>query len=525
MTPDRLGGVQSGTPQMRAVFDLLRAIAPLHEGVLLRGELGSGRQTLARALHDLARPNQPFVVVDVASIASQLLESVLFGHEYSTFTGAQVVKRGVFETAASGTVLLHEVAAIPYDLQPKLLRVIERREFRRVASSPMRPFTGRIVSTTHCELDELVAAHSFDGALRAALARDAEVAIPPLRARVADLPSLLAGLALDATSIARLSRLSWPGNLRQLEAFVRTIGHGVPPVDAVTELELLEAIEESPDDDSSRLVLGDLLARRGDPRGELIQVQCRLAQNRDDRKIRAAERKLLEGHHKTWERSVLDVASTPALASQVTFERGFADAITIEADALRRFDAVVRVAPLVTEVHVRGELGSNTWISPLLRRLRTLDVQVPTLGAPAVGDLARCRYLTGVRSLGLTSGHVVAAHDDPELRAVGIEALATSPHLAGVTTLALRQYELSADNLATLLGDRALWHLSELVLIGAALGPAEITALVAAPRAGQLQTLRLDPLDDAARTILLASPELRGVTLLDESQQMIRPGG
>ncbi len=535
-----LGKLTSEVATVRAALEQIAAVETRSNGVLVRGELGSGRETVLRELRELSRPGAPFVVLDVAAVPPLLLESTLFGHEQHTFTGGHVVRRGVFETVESGTLVLREIAAIPLELQPKLVRVLESREFRRVGSRTMNRFTGRVCSTTHCALEELVSIGWFRPELLAAIARDADVTLPPLRERIADLPAVLArhGITLDAALLDRVSRLSWRGNFPQVEAFVRMLGKRAPK-EAITELELLEAIEDNPADVGSRLVYGDLLAARGDPRGELIQLQTRMAES-SDHKMLAAERKLLEANHKVWTIAVDEVASTPAMPARASFVRGFVDHVTLEAPVLRRMDAVLRAAPLLTRITATGDTDSDTWVSPRLSQLQALELTMPTLGWPALAMLAVCPYLHGLRTLELGSdGDRVS--DDFELRQIGIEALATSPHLAGVTTLALISYQLDVTNLATLLAGR--WRLAALILRTAGLGPTELTAfadpgarelrsldltgssihvgsarvLAGAASLTNLTTLRVDCFDADSREILLASSVLARTRIYDGS--------
>lgn len=479
IVPRSFGGAASTSPVMHALFDKLRDLAPLDEPVLLRGEYASGRETLARAMHDAARPGTPFIVVDLASIPIALIESTLFGLESGSFTGAHVIRRGPFEDAERGTVVLREIGTLPWDLQPKVMRLLETRQFRRVGSNHMRPFNGRVVATTHTALDEL----SFRHDLRAMLSHQLEV--PPLRERIADLPLLLAeaGRELDADLIARLSRLAWRGNFADWKASVAVA------CEDVTERELLQTIEEDPDDDGARLVYADALEARADLRGELIHLQVRLAQ-REDHKLRAAEKKLLQTHGKTFAAPVIATAMTPVHAPVVTFERGFVSAIALEGEALRKLDVITHAAPLLTRVIAHGFLESASWTSPALRRLRAIEVTIQTLGETAVVALAGCRYLTGLRSLTLSAG-TTPVPDDAELRQLGVTALAMSPHLAGVTELSLDGYRLDAVNLATLLGDAARWRLA---------------------------TLRVSRLDHESRETLAGSQVLTGTTIYVDNQ-------
>ncbi len=497
---------------MHALFAALHGPASLDEPVLLCGEVASGRETLARAMHELTRPSTPFLVLDLASIPLSLVETVLFGSERRSFTGAHAIQRGPFEEVEGGTVVLRELGAIPWGLQPKLLRLLEQRQFRRVGGSALRPFHGRVIATTHADLDQLVTSNALRGDLRAQFARH-QFTVPPLRDRLADLPSLLVDHPLDADQRARVSSLPWRGNFAEWKAFVAELVRD--PVSAITERELLAAIEDAPADDGPRLVYADALTARGDVRGELIQLQ--LAARPDDHKIRAAERRLLEDHGKRFAASVIAAATTPVHAAEVTFERGFVAAVSVDGEALRKFGEIARVAPLLTRVVTRGFLEHASWSSPALRQLRALEVTIQTLGELAIDAISRSSYLTGLRSLALTAG-ATTLPDDVELRRLGVRSLAASANLAGVTHLSLRGYPLDAHNLASLLADRAKWTLTELDLLDCDLSSLEVRAVVTAPKAQHLTTLRVSRLDHESRELLAGSHVLTGATIFVDGQ-------
>ena len=159
--------------------------------ILLEGETGTGKEVSAEAIHQGSpRRDKPFLVVDCGAMPPQLLESELFGHERGAFTGAVSSRQGVFEAADGGTVFLDEIGELSIDLQPKLLRVLERREVRRVGTNNHVPVNVRLIAATNRSLREQVGAHKFRSDLYYRLAV-VEVKLPPLRERLPDLPLLV----------------------------------------------------------------------------------------------------------------------------------------------------------------------------------------------------------------------------------------------------------------------------------------------------------------------------------------------
>lgn len=214
---------------MRATFALLERAAATDATVLLEGETGTGKEGAAESLHRAsARAERPFVVVDAGAMPAALLESELFGHERGAFTGAIARRIGAFEAADGGTIFLDEIGELPADLQPKLLRVLERREIRRVGHHQYRPVDVRVIAATHRDLRTLVNSGAFRSDLyfRLAVVR---VPLPPLREHLDDLPLLVEQLARPLTAdsataellrapafLEQLSRGAWPGNVREL---------------------------------------------------------------------------------------------------------------------------------------------------------------------------------------------------------------------------------------------------------------------------------------------------------------------
>jgi two-component system, NtrC family, response regulator GlrR len=223
----RFGEVLGASPLMRALFATLQRASASPEPILLLGESGTGKDALAKAIHDASpRREEPFIVCDCSSVPPELVESELFGHVAGAFTGATQARRGLFEQADGGTIFLDELGDLPLAVQPKLLRVLQERKVRPVGSSELRPANARVLAATHKNLRELMKAQSFREDLYFRLAVF-EVAIPPLRERRDDIPmlveSFLAGMSppktlmdLPSTALKLLMNHSWPGNVREL---------------------------------------------------------------------------------------------------------------------------------------------------------------------------------------------------------------------------------------------------------------------------------------------------------------------
>jgi transcriptional regulator with GAF, ATPase, and Fis domain len=215
---------------MRSVFGVLEQIAPTDAAILLEGETGTGKDVIARAIHQQSpRKAQPFVVVDCGAVSYNLIESELFGHERGAFTGAIAARQGAFESARHGTIFLDEVGELPLDVQPKLLRVLESGEFRRVGGNKTLRAEARIVAATKRNLKDETARGKFREDLYFRLAV-VPLTIPPLRQRREDVPALVerflalakqrdpaaAFVTLTRATIAALSAHDWPGNVREL---------------------------------------------------------------------------------------------------------------------------------------------------------------------------------------------------------------------------------------------------------------------------------------------------------------------
>jgi formate hydrogenlyase transcriptional activator len=229
-TEHNFGQIVGESAALRRVLKQVEAVAPTDSTVLILGETGTGKELVARALHDLSpRQGRTFVKLNCAAIPTGLLESELFGHEKGAFTGAIAQKVGRFELAHQGTLFLDEVGDVPAELQPKLLRVLQEQEFERLGSTRTIKVDVRLVAATNCDLARMVA----DGRFRSDLYYRLNVfpvVLPPLRERREDIPLLVRhftqGFArrmgrrietIPAAVMDALVRYSWPGNVREMQ--------------------------------------------------------------------------------------------------------------------------------------------------------------------------------------------------------------------------------------------------------------------------------------------------------------------
>ncbi len=230
---DRLGGLIGGNPRMREIYTILERIAPTATTVVIEGETGTGKEVVAQTIHNLSpRRGRELVVFDCGAVPPNLIESELFGHEKGSFTGAVMTRQGLFELADGGTLFLDELGELPLDLQPKLLRVLEQREVRRVGGQRTAKVDVRIIAATNRNLEDEVRAGRFrqDLFYRLSVVR---LRLPPLRERADDLPLLvhhlleIAPYNRDAAgrlrvrvvaddAMAAIVAYSWPGNVREL---------------------------------------------------------------------------------------------------------------------------------------------------------------------------------------------------------------------------------------------------------------------------------------------------------------------
>jgi transcriptional regulator with GAF, ATPase, and Fis domain len=238
---ERFGRVLGRSGAMRRVFALLERVAASEATLLLEGETGTGKSVLAEAIHEASpRAKRPFVVVDCGALPRNLLESELYGHERGAFTGAVDTRIGLFEAANGGTILLDEIGELPLDLQPKLLRALERRVIRRVGSSREMPIDVRLIAATHRDLRCAVNQRTFRSDLWYRL-NTVRLVVPPLRERRDDIAMLVAQFyrelmgdpsAVPSTELVRtMTRGTWRGNVRELRSAVERALIGAPVIE------------------------------------------------------------------------------------------------------------------------------------------------------------------------------------------------------------------------------------------------------------------------------------------------------
>jgi formate hydrogenlyase transcriptional activator len=218
---------------LQKVLGMVQMVAPTDATVLINGETGTGKELIAEAIHKCSnRSKGPFVKVNCAAIPAGLLESELFGHERGAFTGAVTRSIGRFERANRGTLFLDEIGDLPLELQPKILRVLQERQFERLGSAATIQTDVRVICATHQNLNEMVDQHQFRADLFYRLSVF-PVELPPLRERRADIRLLVHHFAMQyaarmhkpITAVSEefmeaLVRHSWPGNIRELQNFV-----------------------------------------------------------------------------------------------------------------------------------------------------------------------------------------------------------------------------------------------------------------------------------------------------------------
>jgi transcriptional regulator with GAF, ATPase, and Fis domain len=229
-SPPALEQIIGSSPALDKALDQVRRVAPTDSTVLIQGETGTGKELIARAIHDgSSRRGRAFVKLNCAAIPLDLLESELFGHERGAFTGAIAQKIGRFELADKGTLFLDEVGDIPPALQPKLLRVLQEQEFERLGSNRTHQVDVRLVAATNRNLTEMVKKREFRSDLYYRL--DVfPIAVPPLRARRVDIPALVTHFVkvlgrrmnkqidhVPEETMFALCSYDWPGNIRELQ--------------------------------------------------------------------------------------------------------------------------------------------------------------------------------------------------------------------------------------------------------------------------------------------------------------------
>ena len=250
---------------LRKVLKRVETVAPTDSTVLIYGETGAGKELIARAIHDLSpRKSKAFVKLNCAAIPTGLLESELFGHEKGAFTGAIAQRIGRFEVANGGTIFLDEIGEIPLELQTKLLRVLQEREFERLGSSRTLRTDARLIAATNRDLEAMVAEQKFRSDLFFRL-NVFPIQVPPLRERQGDIPLLVRHFAqqfskrmnkmidtISSATMDALSRYHWPGNIRELQNVIeRAVITSTGPVLKVDVADLRIYKSSSPAEKSS----------------------------------------------------------------------------------------------------------------------------------------------------------------------------------------------------------------------------------------------------------------------------------
>jgi DNA-binding NtrC family response regulator len=247
---DRFGSIVGATPNMRRVFSMLEKISATELSVLVLGETGTGKEGVARSIHEASlRKRGPFMVVDCASIPPTLAESILFGHEKGAFPGANERRDGALSEANSGTLFLDELGELPIDLQPKLLRALAERQVKRVGGTAVEPIDVRLVAATRRDLSSEMNAGRFRSDLYFRIAQ-VRLELPALRERLADLPLLVEDICrrIDRLKAAptvhdwierRMSAHDWPGNVRELVNVVSVAATLAETPEAIDDVLLL----------------------------------------------------------------------------------------------------------------------------------------------------------------------------------------------------------------------------------------------------------------------------------------------
>jgi formate hydrogenlyase transcriptional activator len=231
--PRRFEQIIGNSPALEEVLEQVERVAPTDSTVLIQGETGTGKELIARAIHNLSvRCGCPFVKLNCAAIPFDLLESELFGHERGAFTGAIAQKIGRFELADKGTLFLDEVGDIPPALQPKLLRVLQEQEFERLGSNRTHKVDVRLVAATNRNLADMVKRNEFRSDLYYRL-NVFPIPLPPLRARRQDITALVEHFVeiyarrmdkqiehISPETMSALISYQWPGNIRELQNFI-----------------------------------------------------------------------------------------------------------------------------------------------------------------------------------------------------------------------------------------------------------------------------------------------------------------
>jgi transcriptional regulator with GAF, ATPase, and Fis domain len=310
--PDReFPGIIGTSPALRDVLEMVRIVAPTDATALINGETGTGKELIAEAIHECSdRSKGPFVKVNCAAIPAGLLESELFGHERGAYTGAVARGIGRFERANRGTLFLDEIGDLPLELQPKLLRIIQERQFERLGGTATIHADVRVICATHRNLIEMVDNREFRADLFYRLSVF-PIEVPPLRDRPEDIRLLVRHFTMDYAArmhrritaiseefMAAVEQHSWPGNVRELQNFIERsvilstspVLSGLPPeltgtlkLSAPVTLEEAAALHILQTLQQTKGVIGGLngaASRLGLPRTTLISKMRQLGINR-----------------------------------------------------------------------------------------------------------------------------------------------------------------------------------------------------------------------------------------------------
>jgi len=256
------------SPKFRAMMTEVETVAPVDSAILIQGETGTGKEVIARAIHKASpRRNHRFVALNCAAIPSALLESELFGHERGAFTGAWAQTNGRFQMADGGTLFLDEIGDMPLELQPKLLRVLQEREFERLGSTQTVRVNVRVVAATNQDLEQLVNKKLFRVDLFYRL-NVIPICLPPLRERVQDIPLLTEFFVTKFAAslnkpidvipdevMAVLQAHDWPGNIRELQNLIERAVLYSPGSVLRLPLDMKQTVK--PSSESASLTLAD----------------------------------------------------------------------------------------------------------------------------------------------------------------------------------------------------------------------------------------------------------------------------
>ena len=258
------------SPKFRALLTEVERVAPVDSAVLIQGETGTGKEVIARAIHEGSpRRSNRFVALNCAAIPSALLESELFGHERGAFTGAWAQTKGRFQMADGGTLFLDEIGDMPLELQPKLLRVLQEREFERLGSAQTVPVNVRVVAATNQDLGQLVSEKLFRIDLFYRL-NVIPLSLPPLRERVQDILPLTEFFVAKFAArldkridlipdevVAVLQAHDWPGNIRELQNFIERAVLFSPGAVLRLPLDLKQTVKQNSESASRTLADAD----------------------------------------------------------------------------------------------------------------------------------------------------------------------------------------------------------------------------------------------------------------------------